>query len=195
MDFVSYTVNLPPWVDALVEESGSIYPTVEDRMELAIRLAAANIQHNGGPFGAAVFEQQSGRLVAPGINLVLQTNCSVVHAEMVAIILAQQKVASFDLGAEGLPDFELVSSTEPCAMCLGAIPWSGIKSLVCGARDEDAREIGFDEGDKPEGWIRKLQYRSIPVTRDVFRNRAKAVMRQYVDAGGIIYNGRTGVSR
>ena len=41
---------------------------------------------------------------------------------------------------------EMVASTQPCAMCLGATPWSGIRRLVCGARDEDAEEIGFDEG-------------------------------------------------
>ena len=190
MKFGSYTVNLPQWVNTIVSEFGTIYPSSEERMELAISLAAANLANNGGPFGAAIFEQRSGRLVAPGVNLVLQTSCSVAHAEMVAIILAQQQVGNFDLGAEGLPDYELVSTTEPCAMCLGAIPWSGIKSLVCGARDEDARKIGFDEGDKPEDWSRKLQARAITVTRDVLREKARGLMQRYVDEGGIIYNGR-----
>ena len=159
-------------------------------MELAIELSAQNIKHDGGPFGAAIFERQSGKLIAPGINLVMQTNCSVVHAEMVAIILAQQKVSNFDLGAEGLPDYELVTSTEPCAMCLGAIPWSGVSSVVCGARDEDARNIGFDEGEKPKKWIKSLAVRGIRVTRDVLRDKAKTILQQYVDEGGIIYNGR-----
>ena len=188
---VSYTVKLPQWVDDILRGSEKIYPSIEERMELAITLAANNIINNGSPFGAAIFERDSGRLIAPGINLVLQTNCSVVHAEIVAIMLAQQQVANFDLGAEGLPDYELVSTTEPCAMCLGAIPWSGISSLVCGARDEDARSIGFDEGDKPADWTRKLQSRAISVTRDIHRDKAKAVLQQYVDAGGIIYNGRS----
>jgi tRNA(Arg) A34 adenosine deaminase TadA len=120
----------------------------------------------------------------------MQTNCSVVHAEIVAIILAQQKLATFDLGAEGLPAYELFTSTEPCAMCLGAIPWSGISSLICGARDEDARKIGFDEGEKPEKWIKSLAVRGIRVTRDVLRDKAKTILQQYVDEGGIIYNGR-----
>ena len=159
-------------------------------MELAIELAAKNIKHDGGPFGAAIFERQTGKLIAPGINLVMQTNCSIVHAEIVALVLAQQKIGNFDLGAEGLPEFELVSSTEPCAMCLGALPWSGIRSLVCGARDEDARSIGFDEGEKPVLWIEALESRSIKVTRDILRDTSKAVLQQYVDEGGIIYNGR-----
>ncbi len=191
MNFASYTIMLPDWVDDIVSAGGAIYATVEERMELAITLAANNVRNDGGPFGAAIFEKDSGRLITPGINLVLQNNCSVVHAEIVAIILAQQKVENFDLGAEGLPDYELVTTTEPCAMCLGAIPWSGISSLVCGARDEDARSIGFDEGDKPENWSRKLLARTISVRRDILREKAKGVLQQYIDAGGIIYNGRT----
>lgn len=191
MKIASYTVELPQWVyDIIMPASDMVYTGPEERMELAITLAANNVLNNGGPFGAAIFEQHSGRLVAPGINLVLQTNCSVVHAEIVAIILAQQQVANLDLGAVGLPDYELVSTVEPCAMCLGAIPWSGISSLVCGARDEDARKIGFDEGDKPADWPRKLQSRTISVTRDILRDKAKAVLQQYIDTGGIIYNGR-----
>jgi len=191
VNIASYNVKLPQWVFDLIEEKGVTYRNVEKRMELAIALAAGNIKHNGGPFGAAVFEQRSGRLIAPGINLVLQTNCSVVHAEIVAIMLAQQQVANFDLGAQGLPDYELVTTTEPCAMCLGAIPWSGINSLVCGAREEDAMDIGFDEGDKPDDWVQKLQSRFIAVRREVLRDKAKEVLQQYVDAGGIIYNGRS----
>ena len=191
MKFESFMVKLPQWVNDILPGSEIFCSTLEERMELAITLAANNIKNNGSPFGAAIFERHTGKLIAPGINLVLQTNCSVVHAEIVAIMLAQQKVANFDLGAAGLPDYELVTTTEPCAMCIGAIPWSGISSLVCGARDEDARSIGFDEGDKHADWIRNLQSRNISVTRDIHRDKAKRVLQQYVDAGGIIYNGRT----
>lgn len=190
MPFKSYTITLPQWVEDAIPGPETFFSTAKERMQLALHLARQNIKHGGGPFGAAVFELESGRLVMPGINLVQQSNCSVVHAEIVAIILAQRRVENFDLGAEGLPACELVSSTEPCAMCLGAIPWSGIRSLVCGARDADARGVGFDEGEKPENWIAALESRGISVTRDVLRSAAKAVMQQYIDEGGIIYNGR-----
>ena len=190
MKFASYTLHLPEWVNAFIPDSKTVYGTIEERMELVIELAAQNIKHDGGPFGAAIFEDQTGKLIAPGINLVMQTNCSVVHAEIVAIIIAQQMISTFDLNAPGLPEYELVSSTEPCAMCLGAIPWSGVASLVCGARDEDARSIGFDEGEKPMHWIEALEKRSIKVTRDILRDKSKAVLQQYIDEGGIIYNGR-----
>ncbi len=192
MNLPQYIVQLPDWVSEFVTDvMDKPFPSPEERMQLAISLADKNIEHGGGPFGAVVFEKDSGKIVTPGINLVLQTNNSVMHAEIVALILAQQKVGSFDLSAEGLPEYELVSSTEPCAMCLGAIPWSGIASLVCGARDEDARKIGFDEGEKPEQWRTYFKSRGIQVSTDVLRNEATSVMQKYVDLGGIIYNGRS----
>ena len=57
-------------------------------------------------------------------------------------------------------------------------------------RDEAARGVGFDEGNKPEQWIEYLETRSIDVTLDILRDEAKAVLQKYVDEGGIIYNGR-----
>jgi len=34
-------------------------------------------------------------------------------------------------------------------MCFGAVPWSGVRHLVCGVRGEDAAEVGFNEEPKP----------------------------------------------
>ncbi len=189
MRFREVVLRLPDWVeDTLVDR---VYPTVEDRMRLAIELSRLNIRHGtGGPFGAAIFERETGELLAPGVNLVVASNCSVFHAEMVAIMVAQQMTGSFDLGGEGRPPYELVASTEPCAMCLGAIPWSGVRHLVCGARDEDASAIGFDEGEKPIQWVPALERRGITVVRDVLREEAASVLREYAESGGEIYNAR-----
>ena len=159
-------------------------------MRLVIDLARQNIEHKtGGPFGAAVFESGTGRLVAVGVNLVESSNCSIAHAEMVAIALAQQAVGHYDL-SHGGGAHELVTSTEPCAMCLGAIPWSGVRRVVCGARGEDACEIGFDEGAKPADWVTALKNRDIEVVRDVLGPEAKAVLQDYLKSGGPIYNAR-----
>lgn len=157
-------------------------------MRFVINLARENVRHGtGGPFAAAVFDG-TGRLVAPGINLVVASNCSVLHAEIVALMLAQKSLARYDLGDGGRLRYDLVTTTEPCAMCFGAVPWSGILQLVCGARDEDARAIGFDEGPKLTDWVSALNSRGIAVQRDVLREEAAAVLRDYVAAGGVIYN-------
>lgn len=73
-------------------------------------------------------------------------------------------------------------------MCFGAIPWSGVSQLICGARDEDARAIGFDEGPKLTDWVSALNSRGITVRRDVLREEAVAVLREYSSSGGVIYN-------
>jgi len=193
MSFPQVTLELPGWVEELLPDSRGTYPTEEDRMRLVVELSRLNVERGtGGPFGAAIFERETGRLLAPGVNLVVPSSCSVAHAEMVAIMIAQQVMGDFDLGSGGKPAHELYASTEPCAMCLGATPWSGVRGLSCGARDEDARAVGFDEGAKLPDWIAALEERGISVKRDVLREDAARVLFAYADSGGEIYNARRG---
>lgn len=188
---------IPEWLEAKLKCAGnsplSFFSSVDSRMEFAISLAEENIaRKTGGPFGAAIFDMTTWKPVSAGVNLVTNGRCSILHAEMVAIMAAQQKTGCFDLSKASSGKFELVTSTEPCAMCFGAIPWSGITSLVCGARDADARSIGFDEGPKLHDWKKALEKRGITVTQDVARKKAAAVLESYSASGGIIYNGRNG---
>ena len=188
-------LRLPAWVEGSLAGEDRTYPAVEDRMRLVVGLARENVRRGtGGPFGAAIFERETGRLLAPGVNLVVGSCCSVFHAEMVAIMIAQKILGNFDLGDASVPAYELVTSTEPCAMCLGATPWSGVRGLVCGARDEDASAVGFDEGAKPPEWVSALEGRGIAVTLDVLREEAAGVLREYTALGGEIYNSRQGDS-
>ena len=185
---MDFTIRLPRWVEELLAHSPKIFRTREDRMRFVVTLARENVRRQtGGPFGAGVFDA-SGCLVAPGVNVVVTHNCSILHAEMVAIALAQKKLGRYDISDEGKSDYELVASTEPCAMCFGAIPWSGVTRLVCGARDEDARCIGFNEGPKLPNWQQALEERGVQVSRDVLRQEAVDVLNLYVKVGGVIYN-------
>jgi tRNA(Arg) A34 adenosine deaminase TadA len=191
--FPEVKLRLPDWVGELSSDADRRYRTVEDRMRFVVELSRLNVRNGtGGPFGAAIFERETGRLLAPGVNLVVGSGCSVFHAEMVAIMVAQKSLGTFDLGGEGLPSYELVASTEPCAMCLGATPWSGVRHLVCGARDEDARAVGFDEGAKMAEWVGSLEDRGISVELSVLREEAVAVLQEYAALGGEIYNSRQG---
>lgn len=181
----SLVVDIPAWA---WEPAGSVFDTVEDRMQLVIELAVRNIAEGGGPFGAAVFASD-GTFIAPGINRVVLAAVPIAHAEIVAIGLAAQALGSWDVASLG--SYELVSSTEPCAMCLGAVPWAGVERLVCGARDSDAREVGFDEGHKPADWVNALASSGIEVVQDVLRDRATELLQGYASDGGAIYNGRS----
>jgi len=104
------------------------------------------LRRTGGPFGAAVFESGSGALVAAGVNSVTRLQNSMLHAEILAIMLAESRVGSYTLLGPGLPHHELVTTCDPCAMCLGAVLWSGVRRLVTGADRADASALDFDEG-------------------------------------------------
>ncbi len=177
---------MPDWVSA-VAEPGVVVASSADRMALAVALSRENIRRGGGPFGAAVFEIDTGRLVAPGMNLVVPMGNCVLHAEMVALMFAQKSRGAYTL-ADG-PACELVTSCEPCAMCLGATLWSGVARLVCGATRDDAVSCGFDEGPVFDASYRYLEDRGIEIVRGVGREDAAAVLRDYAGGGGTIYNG------
>lgn len=189
-------LQLPHWIEEEIDDPDRLYPTLEDRMALVIRLSARNIEAAGGPFGAAVFEVESGRLVAPGVNLVVPLSCSLAHAESMAILIAQQVCGTHDLGAGYLPAMELVTSAQPCIQCYGNLWWSGLQRLVIGATKEDVETItGFAEGPLGSDWRERLEHRPplkpISVIPDILRDRACLVLQRYRDIGGAIYNPHT----
>lgn len=185
---IGFSCRLPPWVSDAVDFD-SAYPTSEDKMELVGALARRNVEEDtGGPFGAAVFDLTTHQLVGPGVNLVVPSSNPTAHAEIVAISVAGSRLDTYDLGDGGRRPTALVTSVEPCAMCLGATPWSGVSRIVIGARDEDARAVGFEEGNKPADWIESLESRGITVVRDVLREEATEILAMYLEAGREIYN-------
>lgn len=186
-------ITLPRWLAEFMAAGVSPMASLEERMQWVVGLSGMNVRHgSGGPFAAAVFDSETSLPVAAGVNIVTSANASIAHAEVVALTLAQQSVGSFDLGARGLPEYELVSSSEPCCMCFGAILWSGVRRLSFGARAGDVCRIGFDEGPKPADWIGEMERRGIRVRAEICRQEAVAVLHDYQEQGGLIYNARQG---
>lgn len=182
-------ISLPDWLGPFLAQTDPVIPRIENRMSLVIGLSQLNVEHQtGGPFAAAVFGLDTGKLISVGLNRVIPANCSIGHAEMIALALAQQGLGTYDLSEPSIGPCQLVTSTEPCAMCLGAIPWSGIADLVCAARDEDARAIGFDEGHKPPNWAAHLRGQGLTITLDLLRPQAVEVLQHYHETQGPLYN-------
>lgn len=144
-------LSLPDWINSFLNEYPKIIPDPEKQMRFVLALTERNIrEETGGPFGAAVFERHSGKLVSVGVNVVVRQNCSAAHAEMMALMLAQKELGHFDLGAERFPEHRLVTSGKMCAMCLGNVCWSGVSEVLSSAEPEDVEKIsGFDEGPTP----------------------------------------------
>jgi tRNA(Arg) A34 adenosine deaminase TadA len=186
---MTVSIALPPWVDA-VAVPGARFADDDAKMRLAILLARENVlRGTGGPFGSAIFERKSGKLVAPGVNSVVRLNNSVLHAETVAIMLAEARLGSWTLGGEGGPEHELFTSCAPCAMCLGATMWSGVKRLVIAANKEDAEALEFDEGPVFAESYAHLARRGVEIVPELLRAEAQEVFALYKARGGAIYNG------
>lgn len=184
----SVTLTLPDWINDVVDWQHS-YQHDDEKMALAIELSRQNVlRGTGGPFGSAIFDCDSGKLLSVGVNRVMPLHNSSAHGEMVAIMLAEQALQSFSLNADGVKR-ELFTSCEPCAMCLGGTLWSGVKRLVCAATAEDARAIGFDEGPVFEPSYQYLRDAGVEVLRQVQRSAAAQVLKDYLNHGGTIYNG------
>ncbi len=186
-------IDLPPWA---VSENANLpdsIDSVEDRMRAVIRFAGLNVQkQTGGPFAAGVFEKESGKPIVVGVNRVTPLGISSAHAEIVTLMLAQSKVGSFDLGAEGLPEHQLVISAQPCAMCYGSIPWSGVTSVVIAASSKQVESIaGFDEGAIHPRWKEELERRGIEVTEGILAVEACEILQEFVDSGQAVYNAKT----
>ena len=178
-------LTMPVWMHDF--EFAPAYPGDDAKVALAIELARRNVEAcSGGPFGAAVFNA-ADRIIAIGVNRVLQQSCSVAHAETMAYMLAQQRLQRSRLNEEGGP-ITLATSAQPCCQCYGATFWAGIDQLLIGARAEDVMELTeFDEGPLPADWPGELQRRGIEVVRDLHRDDACAVLQAYGQLGGAFY--------
>lgn len=92
---------------------------------------------DGGPFGAVIIDD-NGNIISKGHNMVLSSNDPTNHAEVVAIREACKRLGTHDLSG-----YTIISSCEPCPMCLSAIIWSNIKKVYFGADRKDAANAGF----------------------------------------------------
>jgi len=179
----------PQWLVEFAQRfRGKSFAKQDSRMQIAISLADESIRHGGGPFAAVIFSCSDWQPISFGCNLVVLYKSSMFHAEVVAILLAEQKLGSYSLRDIQKDGYELVTSTEPCTMCMGAVVWSGVRRLVCGARGSDAEKIGFYEGPKADNWQEELRGKSgIEVLSDICRADAIVVLEKYLRNNGKIY--------
>lgn len=100
-----------------------VEPEDEHYVRRAIRLARNVPKH---PFGALLVDQRKGVLVAEGWNRSVQN--PTWHGEMDAINKAAASRVTIDW-----TKLTLYTTAEPCAMCQGAVAWTGIRRVVFGS--------------------------------------------------------------
>ncbi|MCG8918889.1 nucleoside deaminase [Actinokineospora sp. PR83] len=113
----------------------------DDWLRQAVALAERNVADGGGPFGALVVRPgEGGEVVATGVNRVTADLDPTAHAEVVAIRAACRAVGDFKLTG-----CVLVSSCEPCPLCLSAALWARVDAVLYAADRHDAERAGFDD--------------------------------------------------
>jgi tRNA(Arg) A34 adenosine deaminase TadA len=111
-------------------------------LEHAIRLAYAARERGDHPFGA-ILVTPDGRVVE-GLNSVETDRDPTGHAETNLVRLAAR-----ELPPEVVAASTLYTSTEPCAMCSGAIYWAVVPRVVFAlASDELGRIVDAHGGDQ-----------------------------------------------
>jgi len=88
----------------------------------------------GYPFSACLYNKRNGRALF-AVNKVISENNPTAHAEIVVL----REIGNF----KKLDDWVIISSGEPCCMCLGAIAWSGIKEIYFIEDYRIAQEKGY----------------------------------------------------
>jgi tRNA(Arg) A34 adenosine deaminase TadA len=91
----------------------------------AIELARSARNDGRHPFGALIVNERGETIVTARNNAVRPAGDPTQHAEMLACAEAGKRMSE-----DTLARCTLYTSTEPCAMCAGAIYWTGIGRVV-----------------------------------------------------------------
>jgi len=113
--------------------------STEDLLRVAIAVAGRAREHGNHPFGALLADR-AGQVLLTAENTVVTASDATGHAETNLV-----RLATAAYSAEQLADLTLYTSTEPCAMCSGAIFWSGIGSVVYALPETALYELTGDD--------------------------------------------------
>lgn len=104
-------------------------------LRTAIEVAWKAREHGNHPFGAVLVDSKN-QICLEAENTVITENDCTGHAETNLVRLATKRFTPTQL-----IDYTLYTSTEPCAMCAGAIHWSYIGRVVYALSEADLYTI------------------------------------------------------
>lgn len=104
-------------------------------LHTSIRVAQAARDHGNHPFGAILVDEKDQVLLQAENTVVTGQDCT-GHAETNLMRLATQHFPT-----EKLARCTLYTSTEPCAMCAGAIHWGNVRRVVYALSEVELYEI------------------------------------------------------
>ena len=125
---------------------------VESHLLAAVELARRSREIGNHPFGARLVDATGEVLLEAENTVVTERDCT-GHAETNLM-----RIASERFSPEFLQGCTLYASTEPCAMCAGAIYWGNVGRVVFALSDEEWREI---VGSNPDNSTLALSCREV----------------------------------
>lgn len=107
----------------------------ETFLRIAIEAAGKAREKGNHPFGSILVDSNENILLEAENTVVTEKDIT-GHAELNLVRAASKKFSR-----EVLSTYTLYTSTEPCAMCSGAIFWSGIRRVVFALSSEELYKI------------------------------------------------------
>ena len=123
--------------------TGSASAADIELLRRAIALAASARSRGNHPFGALLTNDE-GEAIAEAENTVLTDRDVTGHAETNLVRIARRRFPE-----DVLARATLYTSTEPCAMCSGAIYWAGIPRVVYGLTETALAEMTGGDPNNP----------------------------------------------
>jgi tRNA(Arg) A34 adenosine deaminase TadA len=112
----------------------------QDHLRAVIELAVIAKLRDDAPFAARIVAND-GRVLSEASNQSNSSSDMTAHAEIQAL-----RGLGLDYTPDSLRDATIFTSAEPCAMCAGAISWSGIGRVVFAL---DANRVRLLDGAPP----------------------------------------------
>jgi tRNA(Arg) A34 adenosine deaminase TadA len=112
-------------------------------LQRAIEIAWRARAHGNHPFGA-LLANEAGLVLLEAENTVVSSKDCTSHAETNLVRMASQRFSR-----EFLSQCSLYTSTEPCAMCAGAIYWAGIGRVVYALSEAELRQMTGNDPENP----------------------------------------------
>jgi tRNA(adenine34) deaminase len=124
------------------------------------------------PFGALLVAA-NGAVLAAAENSQVSDEQVLAHAEMNLLLRAVK-----DFTPDVLASSTIYTSAEPCAMCAGAIFWSGVSRLVFGLRGDRLHELSGFSAQMLVASARDIRARAgrqVEIVGPVFESEAEAL--------------------
>lgn len=137
-------VSRSPWQEPMKDIKGLTQAQLDEHfLRYSFDVARRSMSNGNHPFGAILVDRNR-KILLETENGYMPARDSTAHAERV---LATE--ACRTIGTNHLAEATIYSSTEPCAMCAGAIYWAGIGRLVYGLSEQRLRSITGNHAENP----------------------------------------------